>query len=112
MSATNESGLTNNIRKAILKEYPCAWIIKVAGGYFQQPGIPDLLVCVDGKLIGLEVKFQRPGESLKRALGRATELQLHQIKLIQEAGGVAGVVASVEQALQLIHDSRVKNENN
>lgn len=35
-----------------------AWFLKVAGGYFQRAGIPDLLACLPpaGRLVAVEVK--------------------------------------------------------
>lgn len=67
------------------------------------PGVPDLLMCVDGLFIGMEVKFPRPGESVEHARARATSQQRQQIRLINNAGGMAGVVTSVAEAVDLVH---------
>lgn len=100
MAVKNETALVEKIRKAIAKEYPEAWTMKVHGGKFQMTGVPDLLVCASGLLFGFEVKHQKPGESEARARGRATEGQLHQIDLIQRAGGFATVILTPEEALE------------
>lgn len=99
---TNENGLVLQIVKAIKTKYPEAWVFKVHGGPMQVAGIPDLLILVNGLLIGAEAKFQRPGESEAHARGRATPIQRNQIEKIRRAGGVADVVLSVEETLELI----------
>lgn len=97
-----ESTLVTAIKRAILKNYPDAWVLKVVGSPQQESGVPDLLVCVQGRLVGLEVKRQRPGESAAYARGRATPIQLAQLARIRAAGGIAGVVLSAEEAMALI----------
>ena len=59
-------------------------------------GTPDLIVCVkgSGRFIGIEVK--RPSG------GVVSPLQKHHIEKIQKAGGIAGVVRSLEDAKLLI----------
>lgn len=51
-------------------------------------GVPDILVCIDGKFVGIEVK--RPGKE-------ATPLQFHHLRRIEEAGGVAFVAHGVDE---------------
>ena len=102
MAATNEAGVVRQILKAVKKHYPRAWVMKVHGGPYQMTGVPDLLLCVEGVLIGAEVKFQRPGESRDGAASRATPGQRLQIRNILASGGMAGVVTSADEALQLI----------
>lgn len=97
-----ETRLVNRIREAILAAHPEAWILKVHGGPTQTAGVPDLLVCVRGQLIGLEVKCPRPGETPDRARGRASRLQLAQLDKLRRAGAGAAVVLTPEEALQSI----------
>lgn len=52
-----------------------------------QPGCPDVLCCLDGRFIGIEVK---------RLGGKATEKQLSALDAIRRAGGVAFVATSIE----------------
>lgn len=49
-------------------------------------GWPDLLMCIRGRFVGIEVK--RPG-------GRATALQVSRLEAIRRAGGVGEFVTSV-----------------
>lgn len=99
---TNESALVTAIVKAIVVTYPGAWVFKVVGSPYQMAGVPDLLACVQGRLVGLEVKHARPGESKAHALSRTTPQQEVQIMRINRAGGVAGTVVSVTDALGLV----------
>lgn len=102
MAPTNEAGLVTSIVKAVLKRHPTAWIFKVHGGPMQMAGVPDLLFCIDGILIGAEAKFNRPGESLEYTRSRATPGQRLQIQRIIAAGGMAGVVTSIPETFDLI----------
>lgn len=108
--ATNESGVVKQIVVAVKKKYPQSWIMKVHGGPMQVAGIPDLLILVDGLLIGAEVKHQKPRESDAHARGRATPIQLAQIEKIKAAGGTAGVVLSAEETLALIEQAINTNQ--
>jgi hypothetical protein len=97
-----EAGLVSRIVKAIKREYPLAWVFNVHGSPYQEGGIPDLLVCIDGYLLGLEVKHIKPGESREHALDRTTPLQRVKIARINAARGTADVVTSVEEAMALV----------
>ncbi len=99
---TKESGLVANICKAIHAKYPTAWVFKTVGNPYQMSGVPDLLLGVNGLLIGLEVKFQRPGESRQAALSRVTPVQRNQIHAMRRAGCYADAVLSVDEALDSI----------
>lgn len=85
-SAT-EASITRAIQK-YLKSLDDVWFFKVHGGPFQTAGIPDILACRDGRLFGFEVKQQGK---------KATPIQQRTIDLINDAGGVALVVSSVEE---------------
>jgi hypothetical protein len=108
--ANPETVLTEKIRKAIRAAYPHAWIFKVHGDGYQMPGIPDLILVIDGMTIGAEVKCKQPGESLQHAKERATTLQRAQIAAINRAGGIASVVTSPEETLDLIRRGFLKRE--
>ena len=64
------------------------WWVKVAGGPRQRRGLPDLHITLNGCSIWVELKA--PGEE-------ATPLQASMIRKINEAGGKAMVVHSVEE---------------
>lgn len=61
-----------------------AWHIKYwAGAQFTKSGIPDILACVGGHFVAIEVKAQN---------GTPSELQLHTIEQIKNSLGFAFVV--------------------
>jgi len=107
----NETALVGLIVKAIHKKHPEVWGFKTHGGPYQAAGLPDLIFCVNGLFVGIEVKFQRPGESAKHAHERATELQRMQIAKINRAGGLAAVATSVEEALDIIDRAFIKDRS-
>jgi hypothetical protein len=100
--ASNETQLVNNIRKAIMADYPDAVILKIHGGPQQDPGVPNLVGVVGGRFFGFVVKHQKPEESEEHARGRATVTQIGMLERIKQAGGVAGVVLSVEEVLGIV----------
>jgi hypothetical protein len=74
-----------------------AW--KIHGGPFQAAGIPDILGCYDGRFFGIEVK--QPG-------GKATALQALTLRRIADAGGLAGVACSVDEARAILESGGAK----
>lgn len=80
-----EKAIENKIKKWLEKQG--YWWMKVHGDMFQKSGVPDIIACVNGKFVGIEVK--RPG-------GRVSELQKYHIEKIRAAGGVAFVATSIE----------------
>lgn len=68
-----------------------AWVFKVHGHLGQRPGVPDLLCCLDGRLVAIEVKTER---------GKPTERQLREIEGIRASGGVAFIARSVEEVYE------------
>ena len=84
-----ESAIVKQIRDVIAR---CGGrATKIHGGNYQEPGISDLLVCLDGKFIAIEVK--RPG-------GKATPIQSQYIEEIKRAGGIAFVAHSVDEVVK------------
>jgi hypothetical protein len=97
-----EAALQRRVWRAVAAKYPDVWIFHPVGSPFQLPGIPDLLFCIEGKFVALELKHQHPGESLSHAMLRVTPQQQRQIDLINVAGGQAAVVTNVSEALDVI----------
>ena len=102
MPTQPETRLVGRIRKAIEAEFPSAFVTKIAGGAYQNAGLPDLLVIVFGLAVALEVKCQGPTESEAHARGRETLRQRSVRESIVRAGAVAEVVLSPEEALAAV----------
>lgn len=96
----NESDITKSILK-YLKTLPRCFFWKEHGGIYGTSGIPDIIVCIDGRFIALEVKTQK---------GKTTPLQNAAIRKIHSSGGFAFVVRSVEEAKNAI-DSTMGGKN-
>lgn len=74
-----EKPFENKIKK-FLKSENC-WFIKYwGGGIFTQEGVPDLIACVNGNFVAIEVK----GDG-----GKPSELQKYNIEEIIKSGGTA-----------------------
>lgn len=91
-----ESEIIDKI-KEYLKTVEDCFFWKEHGGMYAQTGIPDLIVCLKGKFIALEVKTET---------GKATVLQEITIRKIRKAGGTAQVVRSVEEVKAIIEKLR------
>lgn len=100
-----ETRLVARMVSAIRKRWPTVWIVKIHGGPYQRVGIPDLLVIIDGRAVGIEVKAQKPSESAEHARERATPTQRATIAAMKRAGAVAGVAVTIDEAIALVSDT-------
>ena len=55
------------------------WFVKIWGGGMQKEGIPDILLCVNGVFVSLE---------LKSKTGRPSELQKKNTAMINDSNGI------------------------
>ncbi|EPY2279541.1 VRR-NUC domain-containing protein [Clostridium sporogenes] len=77
-----EKKFENEIKK-FLSELPKTWFYKNWSGPYSKSGIPDIIACVDGHFIGIEVKAPN---------GKPSELQKRNIRLIQECRGLGYIL--------------------
>lgn len=77
-----EKSFENKI-KTYLKEQSC-YFVKYFANRNTKSGIPDILACVNGAFLAIEVKS---------STGTPKPLQIHNIKKINTAGGYAVIVA-------------------
>lgn len=77
-----EKQFENKIKK-FLDTLPNIWYFKHWAGMYSKKGVPDILCCINGRFVGLEVKAED---------GKPSPLQVRCVKLINEAGGYARVV--------------------
>jgi Holliday junction resolvase len=71
------------------------WAIKIHGGPLTTAGVPDIVACYRGRYLALETKM--PGN-------KATPVQLHRMRQIRKAGGIAQVVRSKEDISKLLNE--------
>jgi hypothetical protein len=68
---------------------PGAWVYSAPGGPFGKAGIPDRLNLWRGIFFAIEVKADRKN--------KPTDLQWHQLHLIEANGGIAAVLYGYEE---------------
>lgn len=90
---TLEKSIVKNIKKMIEREYPDSFIFKTHGGPFQRAGIPDLIGCINGRFVAIEVK--QPGK-------KATKLQEYTLGLIKKAGGISFVSDDKDYTIKVL----------
>ena len=89
-----EKDLVRKIIGSLREQWPDSFWIKIPGGP-TLAGIPDIIGCVNGIFVALEVK--RPDTSYT-----VTPRQKANIVLVLGAGGIAAVVTSVEKAIGVV----------
>ena len=76
-----EKNFENKIKK-FLKDRGC-WYVKYFANRNTRAGVPDILACVNGRFVAIEVKAEN---------GKPTELQKWNVDKIRECGGVSMIV--------------------
>lgn len=77
----------------LLKTKPGCFFWKEHGGMYGTAGIPDIICCIGGRFVALEVKTET---------GRLSKLQAVTIDRIRECGGRAYVVRSAEEVKEIL----------
>jgi len=89
-----ENTVVDNIRKAIQKHYrKKSYVFKTHGSIFQAVGLPDLVGCIHGRFIGIEVKVPGKEDTL-------TLKQEQVIMKINRAGGIAFMSTNVKHSME------------
>lgn len=101
MAVQKESLVVNKIKDYMIKQG--AWGFKYHGGALSKVGVPDLIFCFKGRFVGIEVK---------QGNGKPSKIQLHQIELIKQAGGIAFVAWSLEGVLEELEKEGLLNGEN
>lgn len=94
---TPEARVKTLLRTRLVEKFPTAYVAAPIGTPYGRRGVPDLLVCVHGTFVGIEVKAHPEG--------KPTPLQHKALEAIEAAGGVALVCAgraAVERVLESI----------
>lgn len=87
-----EKTITNQILKYLKSESEC-FAFKEHGGIYGVSGIPDIICCYKGKFMAFEVKTPQ---------GKLSKLQEITIKRINEAGGMAFKVTSLQEVKDIL----------
>ena len=87
-----EKTITNQILK-YLKSEPECFAFKEHGGIYGVSGIPDVICCYKGKFVAFEVKTLQ---------GKLSKLQEIIIKRINNAGGMAFKVTSLQEVKDIL----------
>ena len=98
----NEAQLVKRITEAVKAQYPEVWQLKTHGNPYQRAGVPDLLLSVQGRLLAVEVKHQKPGESRERMLRRLSPRQCIELESLRTSGAATLVAWEVDQVLDTI----------
>lgn len=96
-----EKNFENRI-KAYLDKNNC-WYVKFFANAYTSSGIPDIISCVNGRFVAIEVKQEK---------GIASLMQKMHLKKIKESGGI-GILAypSGYEDLKKLIDNLVKNKD-
>jgi Holliday junction resolvase len=78
-----------------LKTVPGCFAWKQHGGQYGQAGLPDIIACINGRFVALEVKTPT---------GRLTKIQETTLQRIQRAKGAAYKVTSVDEVKKIIEN--------
>lgn len=94
---TPEKKVENSIKKYL--DSLGAYYLKVHGSAYQPAGTPDILACINGHFVGIEVK---------RAVGgKVSALQKLKMKEINNAGGLAFAANDVEVVKRELRDAEI-----
>lgn len=92
VNCMKEKTITNQILKYLKTKQEC-FAFKEHGGLYSTAGIPDIICCYRGKFVSFEVKTPS---------GKLSKLQEITIKRINEAGGMAFKVVSLQEVKDIL----------
>lgn len=98
-----EKVIENKIKTALTSLGINCWFFKHAASAAMKVGIPDIICCIKGRFVGIEVKQEN---------GTQSDAQKVCMKNVREAGGEYWVVWSYEDFVEQFNDfaRRIKNE--
>lgn len=86
--STPEGKVKRWVRDQIKGRYPDAWIYVTHVGPYGKKGVPDVLACVEGLFVAIEVKTEK---------GALTALQELEIQKLEKAKGIAFAIYGQDQ---------------
>lgn len=110
-----ETRLATKMDKAAAEKYgPRLKSVNQHGGRFSATGVSDRLLCLDGVFVAIEIKapesYPVKGQpNVEKALAKGpTVKQREFIRKVNEAGGVGGFAATIEQYMALLDEAARK----
>lgn len=103
MTSKSESALQKECLRWA-KSLPKSWALKVVGSGVQSSGVPDIIMCIKGYFIAIELK--RPDGK-----GKLSDIQKAQMERIRKAGGRAVMVSSFEEFKKIIGEYYDNGDN-
>lgn len=100
MGSTPEGRIQARIQKRLTELG--VYNFKVHGSAMMPAGLPDIIACVDGAFLGLEVKTPQ-------TLDNVSEVQHYVHGKIRKSGGVVVVVCTVDEAVAAVQGLRIAN---
>lgn len=97
MATTPENRVKAKIKKYLKDQR--IYHFSAAAGPFSVHGVPDIIACVRGHLLGIEVKA--PGKT-----SNVTENQKYHLQKIKDSGGYSLVADSVEPVIDMVERIR------
>jgi hypothetical protein len=88
-----ETKIVRQIITTLCDNYPKGYFRKIHGNPFQHAGITDIIGCIQGYFIGLEVKT---------STGKTSKIQDLEGLEINQAEGIYSVVTSSAEALEVV----------
>jgi hypothetical protein len=101
----HETRLVKKMREAGEKAYGSRLVtIKYHGGMYGEAGVSDLLCCLDGVFVAVEVKAPESyNGSEERAMTEGPTIKQRLfLSRIEKCGGIAGVAVNVDQFMDLL----------
>ena len=97
-----EKVIENKIKATLVSLGHNCWFFKHAAGAAMKVGIPDIICCINGHFVGIEVKQEN---------GHQSDAQKVTCKNIQDAGGEYWLVWSYEDFVEQFNNfaRRIKN---
>lgn len=90
-----EKSFENKIKNMLRNEG--AYHVKFFANSYTKTGVPDILACINGYFVGIEVKAEN---------GHPSDLQIYNVEHIRRAGGFAFIVypSGYNQLIEFVQD--------
>lgn len=98
-----ETDLQRKVRDALILRFPGSRFYKIPGGPYGTAGLPDLVGCVYGHFVAIELKLPGKEDTL-------TPRQRQCLERLRDSGAYAAMATTVEQAVAIAAGEMKKHE--